>query len=63
MSGELQRQLIDGWAQAATEIAPARRALIDHWKARRLEHVDANRSHLVVGHEDLAAWRKNRRER
>jgi hypothetical protein len=62
-SEELQRQLIEGWAHAAAEIAPLRRELIDGWKARRLEHVDANRSHLVVGHEDLAALRRNRGDR
>jgi len=55
-SHDLQRQLIEGWARAAAEIAPARSASIDDWRGRRLTHVDANRSHLVVGHEDLAAW-------
>ena len=33
-----------------------RAAAIDGWRARRLAHVDAQRSHLTVGHEDLAAW-------
>ena len=54
--GELQRQLIEGWAQAAEEIAPGHRAMIHDWLARRLGHVDAGRSRVVVGHEDLAAW-------
>jgi SAM-dependent methyltransferase len=53
---ELQRQLIEGWADAAVEIAPERRDMIGDWRARRLSHVDANRSHIVVGHEDVAAW-------
>jgi glycosyltransferase involved in cell wall biosynthesis len=53
---ELQRQLIDGWARAASEIAPARRQAIESWRARRIAHVDDQRSRIVVGHEDLAAW-------
>ena len=52
----LQRRLIEGWAQAAAEIAPEQSAMIDDWLARRLAHVDAGRSRLTVGHEDLAAW-------
>jgi glycosyltransferase involved in cell wall biosynthesis len=55
-SHELQRQLIDGWAQAATEIARERSGSIAGWRTRRLAHVAAGRSRLVVGHEDLAAW-------
>jgi glycosyltransferase involved in cell wall biosynthesis len=55
-SEELQRQLIEGWAGAASEIAPARRAAIDSWRTRRLAHVASKRSRLSVGHEDLAAW-------
>jgi hypothetical protein len=55
-SHELQRQLIDGWAQAAAEIAPERSAAIAGWRNRRLAHVAAHRSRVVVGHEDLAAW-------
>jgi hypothetical protein len=50
---ELQRQLIDGWARAATAIAPSRAATIDGWRTRRLAHVAANRSRIIVGHEDL----------
>jgi hypothetical protein len=54
--GELQRRLIDGWADAALETAPAERARIGCWRARRLEHVEMHRSRVVVGHVDLAAW-------
>ena len=53
-SAELQRQLIDGWAQAATALAPAQAAIVAAWRTRRLAHVDADRSHIVVGHEDFA---------
>jgi SAM-dependent methyltransferase len=54
--GDLQRQLIEGWAHAAVEIDPGTRSWVDGWLARRLAHVDAERSHVVVGHDDLAAW-------
>jgi hypothetical protein len=52
----LQRQLIEGWAEAAREIAPGRTAAIDAWLARRLAHVDGGHSRIIVCHEDLAAW-------
>jgi SAM-dependent methyltransferase len=55
---ELQRQLIEGWAEAAREIAPEQTSMIDNWLRRRLAHVDANRSHVVVCHDDLAAWQR-----
>jgi hypothetical protein len=55
-SGELQRQLVEGWAGAAAEIAPLRAASVESWRRRRLAHLAAGRSHLVVGHEDLAGW-------
>ena len=55
-SAELQRQLIDGWAQAAIDMAPERAAIINDWRTRRLAHVDANRSEIIVGHEDLLAF-------
>ncbi len=54
-SQALQRALIDGWAQAAAEVQPSRALLIEAWRGRRHAHVDANRSSIVVGHEDLAA--------
>lgn len=53
---DLQRQLITGWAEAATEIAPAQSSAIANWLARRLAHVDSNHSQVIVGHEDLAAF-------
>jgi hypothetical protein len=55
-SSELQRQLIEGWAQAAREIAPEYTGVIRDWLARRLEHLSQGRSRIVVGHEDIAAW-------
>jgi hypothetical protein len=50
-----QRQLIEGWARAAAEIAPVQAALVDDWLRRRLIHVDAGRSRITVGHHDMAA--------
>ena len=53
---DLQRELIDGWAFAATEVTPAERGMIEAWRQRRLAHVDAGRSVMVVGHNDLAGF-------
>jgi GNAT superfamily N-acetyltransferase len=55
-SAALQRQLIAGWAEAASEMAPERRSSIEAWRMRRLAHIDAGRSLITVGHADLAAW-------
>jgi hypothetical protein len=55
-SSELQRQLIEGWAAAATAIAPADAELIAGWRARRIEHVRAGESSMTVGHDDLGAF-------
>ncbi|MBI3047285.1 MAG: class I SAM-dependent methyltransferase [Acidobacteria bacterium] len=53
---EMQRMLVDGWAEAAAEMAPNSANAIASWRARRLAHIDAGRSHIIVGHDDLAAW-------
>ncbi len=53
---EMQRYLIDGWAEAAAELAPDRAAAIADWRMRRLAHLDAARSRIIVRHHDLAAW-------
>ena len=50
---ELQRQLIEGWAEAAGAIAPARARVIDGWRDRRLAHLAAGWSEILVGHEDI----------
>jgi hypothetical protein len=55
---DMQRQLVDGWADAATEIAPEQSSMIGSWRRRRLEHIDGGRSHIVVCHEDLLACRR-----
>ena len=53
---DVQRMLIDGWAEAAVEVEPARAAAVARWRMRRLAHLEAGRSRAVVGHDDLAAW-------
>src|SRR6185295_6474627 len=53
---ELQRQLVEGWACAAREMEPDQTPMIDDWLRRRLAHIAGKRSHITVGHEDLAAW-------
>jgi len=53
---DLQRQLIEGWAKVAAEMAPPESASIRSWQTRRLVHLAAGRSRLLTGHQDLAAW-------
>jgi hypothetical protein len=52
----LQRLLIEGWAQAAREIAPQNSGTIADWLRRRLEHVAAGQSRIVVNHVDMVVW-------
>ena len=54
-SADLQRALIDGWAQAALEIAPTMAVRINAWRGRRLNAVEAGDLTIEVGHEDLLA--------
>jgi hypothetical protein len=51
---ELQRRLIGGWAEAAIEMH-ADATTVARWRDRRIQHLDAGRSRIVVGHSDLAA--------
>ena len=51
-----QRMLIEGWARAAVEIAPQRAGTIADWLGRRLEHLEAGRSRIVVNHVAMVAW-------
>jgi len=57
----LQRELVDGWAEAARELAATEMAAtepgaIERWRVRRQAHIAEGVSRIVVGHEDLAAW-------
>jgi hypothetical protein len=51
-----QRELIEGWARAGSEIAPQHAETIADWLRRRLDHLAAGRSRIVVGHRDMVAW-------
>jgi hypothetical protein len=53
---DLQRQLIEGWAQAAEEALSERTTWVAQWRSKRLEHVTAKRSRITVGHLDVGAW-------
>ena len=53
---ELQARLIEGWSEAAGAIAPEQAGTLRDWTTRRLGHVTAGRSRVVVGHEDVGAW-------
>jgi hypothetical protein len=52
----LQIALLDGWLDAALELAPARHSALASWHDRRRAHVAARRSSLRVGHIDLVGW-------
>jgi len=52
-AGPFQRELLAGWLGAALEIAPERRGALEAWHRRRVAHVDAGASTLVVGHLDM----------
>jgi hypothetical protein len=52
----LQRLLIKGWADAALELEPGKATMIRDWLKRRLAHVEDGGSHIIVSHQDLAAW-------
>lgn len=52
----MQRYLINDWARAAGELAPDLQPRITSWRDRRLAHIDAGRSRIIVRHHDLAAW-------
>lgn len=51
---ELQRRLIEGWADAATDMH-ADASTIARWRHRRIGHLEAGRSRTIVGHVDVAA--------
>ncbi|MDP2318487.1 MAG: class I SAM-dependent methyltransferase [Acidobacteriota bacterium] len=63
---DMQRYLITDWARAAMELALMRQpqegvastgsSWITSWRDRRLAHIDAGRSRIIVRHRDLAAW-------
>jgi hypothetical protein len=52
----VQRHLIEGWSEAALLIKPEHADWVAEWLARRLRHLAAGRSRLIVGHLDVAAF-------
>ncbi len=50
-----QREILQGWAQAAREIDRDNAAAIDAWLSQRLAWIDAGVSTLTVGHADFLA--------
>jgi hypothetical protein len=52
----MQRYLVRDWARAAGELAPDLLPRISSWRDRRLAHIDAGRSRIIVRHHDIAAW-------
>ena len=53
---ELQRRLVAGWAEAASELMPDAADTIAGWRRRRDGHIRGGSSRIVVGHVDMAAW-------
>ncbi len=52
----LQQALVEGWAQAALEVAPNQANRIEGWRRRRHSYIAARASCAHVGHRDLLAW-------
>jgi hypothetical protein len=52
--GQLQGELLRGWASAAREMAPHERVRTDRWLERRLDLLSSGRSRIIVGHVDVA---------
>jgi hypothetical protein len=49
----LQYALVEGWYEAACEIAPAKTAMLRAWRELRRAHIAGLRSTLRVGHVDM----------
>jgi hypothetical protein len=55
-SPALQRQLVAGWAAAATQLAPGRADAIAGWHAWRSDCIEKGHSRIRVGHQDVLAY-------
>jgi hypothetical protein len=53
--GEIQNELLAGWAAAAQEAGDLNLADIQAWLGRRLRHIASRRSRIRVGHVDFFA--------
>jgi hypothetical protein len=49
----LQHAVLQGWFDAACEMAAGRTVALRSWLVRRQQHVEAGRSELLVGHRDM----------
>ncbi|MCX7892135.1 MAG: class I SAM-dependent methyltransferase [Burkholderiales bacterium] len=56
----LQSALVAGWLEAALEVAPAERAALADWAARRRAWIASGASRLAVGHVDLGGLPERR---
>jgi hypothetical protein len=54
-SADLQHALVQGWLEAACEIAPHRAAALRDWAGRRRAHIETACSELRIGHVDIIA--------
>lgn len=52
---EMQRSVLTQWALAAQEIGGMSTTNVASWLERRLEHLDAGRSRITIGHTDVFA--------
>jgi hypothetical protein len=55
-SAAMQTALLDGWRNAAVELAPDRRTQIEDWHTHRCRHVANGASSLTIGHVDVVGW-------
>jgi hypothetical protein len=55
-ASDLQRGLVQGWADAAAEVDQSASSVIASWMRCRLAWIDEGRSSITVGHQDLIAW-------
>jgi len=51
----LQRPLLDGWADAAAELARRHVPRVREWQARRQTQLEGGTLRITVGHQDLVA--------
>jgi len=58
---EFQRQLLDGWRKASSEINPLSQKVFDLWFEDRLALINDNESSVLVGHKDFLAVPPERR--
>ena len=52
----LSNELANGWLQAALEIAPDQRMVLEEWRAQRQALMLAPSADVTVGHRDLLGW-------